>query len=800
MLGALALAWPRPLGVMAVGIFDVAALAYVAFRHRLTVAHAGAIACATIVYLIAFHLAAGDLTWDSPADQGRVMIELALGAQSGTALVGLFAILALTGQWLARRGLRSHAVQYVGGSAAISLISVLLVTAHNRFTGGTSAVDAMLVYGIYGTCSLAMAARWQQRWFTDLGLGLLVGTTLWAIWWQIEQVQPIWGAVLAAESLAMALLVADLNRRAGRPRLRWDAAASVGQHQRQPDRTRLIEVYRLPLLHVAEAVALVALAFAIRTFRWEHTPASVATAVCLAALLFLTAWGYRSRERTWIASAVILLGLIHTLAWNYAGWVDRPWVVALLTHATLTGMASTILTFSTRRRGEAEPIADLREVFVEPLLATSLISSTVALPMMFMATGIDALLLAEYLFWLAAIWLAIAWSEGQPKLFTAAQAVLTVAVGAASTAWLERHPWNAIATTRVPIDLRDPRTLQFYGIGLGTLSLVWVIIRILFRKNREARRLLDPGWPAVDWIVGHTVVAAQLLLAAGCLMVACGPELIGRAELVNTRPLVAFGPTAWLLVGVLAVTLVAALWHRWREAEMLSSLMAAATVAHLAAGQFVADRAAVTAASWLLSFAWIVLGAMIWWRLWLSRTCLRIGAKVEIEHPCLGCRQTLVLAVTAAPALVLTIVGALIRILGISPLRPVAESLWSVLDPNVAYLVPQVLVVVGLVGFALREKSAGYAFSAGLVAQVAVVLGYFVRLAIRGQSLETAELATSLQLATIMAAVWAIVWLAARRWLDVWREGPQTGAARRSWTFNWAWCDWAMGCCWHLPW
>ena len=34
------------------------------------------------------------------------------------------------------------------------------------------------------------------------------------------------------------------------------------------------------------------------------------------------------------------------------------------------------------------------------------------------------------------------------------------------------------------------------------------------------------------------------------------------------------------------------------------------------------------------------------------------------------------------------------------------------------------LVIVGLVGYAVRERSAGYAFSAGLVTELAVVLGY----------------------------------------------------------------------------
>ena len=44
--------------------------------------------------------------------------------------------------------------------------------------------------------------------------------------------------------------------------------------------------------------------------------------------------------------------------------------------------------------------------------------------------------------------------------------------------------------------------------------------------------------------------------------------------------------------------------------------------------------------------------------------------------------------------------------------------------PNISYLVPLALVMLGLIGHALRESSAGYAFGAGLVAEMAVILGY----------------------------------------------------------------------------
>ena len=50
--------------------------------------------------------------------------------------MGLFALLAAAGGWLVRHGMRRHAMQYVGGCAAVGLMSLLLVTVDNLYTRG----------------------------------------------------------------------------------------------------------------------------------------------------------------------------------------------------------------------------------------------------------------------------------------------------------------------------------------------------------------------------------------------------------------------------------------------------------------------------------------------------------------------------------------------------------------------------------------------------------------------------------------------------------------------------------------
>ena len=152
---------------------------------------------------------------------GRLLVELAASAQvGGTALVGLFALLALAGEWLAH-GMRRHAAQYAGGCAFAALASLVLVTAHNFLTGGANPTDAAVVYALYGACSLGLAARWRRPEFTYLGLALLAGSTLWVLWAEVGTVATLWATVMAAEALVMRCAGPALFSGTDRERNNW---------------------------------------------------------------------------------------------------------------------------------------------------------------------------------------------------------------------------------------------------------------------------------------------------------------------------------------------------------------------------------------------------------------------------------------------------------------------------------------------------------------------------------------------------------------------------------------------------
>ncbi len=121
------------------------------------------------------------------------------------------------------------------------------------------------------------------------------------------------------------------------------------------------------------------------------------------------------------------------------------------------------------------------------------------------------------------------------------------------------------------------------------------------------------------------------------------------------------------------------------------------------------------------------------------------------------------LATTALPVVGLTVLAATVRLGGTLPGGPLPETFFANLGPLRSSLVPLLLVTLGLVGFALRERSAGYAFSAGLVLELAVTLGYTLWTLTAKLPFDASFFVTLAQLAIIAAAGWAILWLAARR-------------------------------------
>ena len=296
----------------------------------------------------------------------------------------------------------------------------------------------------------------------------------------------------------------------------------------------------------------------------------------------------------------------------------------------------------------------------------------------------------------------------------------------------------------------------------------------------------------------HAIVAGQFLLLVACLVPGVQSELTGPAPPIGN----AFGPAAWLLTGLLAVTLLAALWDQWREEELVTALLVAAAIPGLVAGRFAADPrlgapAAASALRWGLGIMLLIASSAIWQRVRLAAWCRAIHARAALEPSAGAISRTVVLVTMAAPVLLLTVSAAMLQLTGTSSFGPAPGSIFANLGPTWNYLVPLVLVMAALVGHAVRERSSAYAFSAGLVLELAVTLGYALHVSLSGQKIDAPTFfVTLLQWATIGAAVWAIVWLLARRRVDVWRKKADRVFRASSCTFKSAWPSRATRSCW----
>jgi hypothetical protein len=366
----------------------------------------------------------------------------------------------------------------------------------------------------------------------------------------------------------------------------------------------------------------------------------------------------------------------------------------------------------------------------------------------------------------------------RPVLSYVGSTLLLGAVLFGVTAQLTDHEWFRVA---YPSSFFDPWSLQAYGIGLGGLSLLWVAVRIAHKRLGHLR----PAWsdavggvlvPALDWLVLAGLVLGQLALAVWGIFPDMVRELtpagwdagIGAwpAEHVH-----AYGPGAWLLLGTLTLVLLVALWERVQAGVVLGLAILAVTVPVLAAGPFGSELATASALRWGLGLCFLACSTLVWLRVPLARLAGNLGCPVE-SGPDLPRLTRLVLLVgTVGPILVLTAIVAGVGFSGAFPSGPRADSFFGQVGWIAANVVPMGMVGLGLVGHALRERSPGYAFAAGLVVNVTVMGGYALGIVTGGQVFGVAECVQVVQLGSLTAAVWAIAWLTSRRWVATWREG-----------------------------
>ena len=126
MLGGIALAWPDPALLVAVAAINFVVLSLVAIAYQLPAAHLLAGVAVSVGTLITLHVLRGDLAWRDGST--TTTLRALCSAVSGNALVGLaviYALAALGWRWLGRQW---DALYYFISAALIGVASLVLVT------------------------------------------------------------------------------------------------------------------------------------------------------------------------------------------------------------------------------------------------------------------------------------------------------------------------------------------------------------------------------------------------------------------------------------------------------------------------------------------------------------------------------------------------------------------------------------------------------------------------------------------------------------------------------------------------
>src|SRR5262249_48029458 len=115
---------------------------------------------------------------------------------------------------------------------------------------------------------------------------------------------------------------------------------------------------------------------------------------------------------------------------------------------------------------------------------------------------------------------------------------------------------------------------------------------------------------------------------------------------------------------------------------------------------------------------------------------------------------------------------AMVRFAGEETTGPGPHSFFREIGLLVSFAVPLVLLGAGFVGHALRERSAGFAFTAGLIANLTLMAGYALAFVSPEGHLSRVHWVRLWHGGRAGAAFWALAWLASRRWVSTWRAGP----------------------------
>ncbi len=461
-----------------------------------------------------------------------------------------------------------------------------------------------------------------------------------------------------------------------------------------------------------------------------------------AAASFVIAWYRKQFISSWIGLGLSLLTLLQAFAFKfgYQLALHHPVRLSALTFASLVTIAAIAL----RARSE-----NIQRIFVQPATMAALISSIAVTPFVLIGGWMTMEQMTIRLFWLAAIWFALAIVKRWPILFTAFQALLALSVFCFIAAVFDARALPS------HLSWSDPLRLQAQGIALVLLSLAWIVVRLKVRRgiqlpdSRAANfeTLLFPPWPKVDQIV----IALVWLLLIVLSFIGIGGLLLlpvsSPVEVLNENVTRARGFGSWLLLLSLAMVFFVSLWERFRKRLPMAMMALLACGCLLTAGRWPIDGSSLSALRWLTAISFALVALPIIFRGTLRQMCERVQWPQMRERSTglASLARAESLGLFAAPVLALTGAMSLMK-LG----EPISFAALLI------FLTPLFIVSLALAAHATHDRSAIYAFASGLILNLSATIGCV---------LADVGLITALQVNVLTSAAVSVCWLWGREWL-----------------------------------
>ena len=471
------------------------------------------------------------------------------------------------------------------------------------------------------------------------------------------------------------------------------------------------------------------------------------------------AWRTRRPSLSWTGGILLLIAIVQGFTYRFAPpWeLLARWQVATLIYAMLmTGAA-----FAARQWAR-----ERQEVSVRPTESLALMTSLVAALLLVADVSFDhALALSIRAFCLAGVWLILALLNGRlrPVLFTASQVAITFGVVLAVTARLNHYTWFEGASR-----VFHPWSLQAYFTALALLSLTWSALRLAIPSDliRTPRASFD------HFVTGAVLIGLTLLVSYGILpnvIVEFAPTIAATEQAYNLFgpwSVYAVGIGSWYAVSALLAVCIVGFRERFNLRRLLAVMLLVAVGCILVAAQWRGLGATASAMRWCFAAYLLVASVPCWWRDRLTRLVTPLGwpGSDELSPAFAQYVRVALMLITIPPVILLTLYPMGVALAGGSMLGPSARSFFGQIGPTVSYVLPLAIVSAALVGHALRERSSGFAFGAGLVVNLAATLGWIMSVVEVGGRIGSVELVQLAQVNAIATSIFVLGWLAVRTW------------------------------------